>query len=315
MNKQPFIIKSKNYLLNSLPLTAGTICRRFASNTMHMHNHVELYYTLRGKLIHIVGDKKFIQLPGMCVIVPPFTSHWIDTTQNTDTPIVFSLEFDDRLLIKQGHESFSLLHNTILFEDRILPIFREFDEAEKKIADMLAYDMLSEFSKNKKIHFSTLYKQMLLFLRLICKHAPISKIHKLSMEHSLSVINVTRYIDNHFTEKLSLDTLSRVAAMSRNHFLTVFKKVTGMTSVQYINILKLSHAQHLLLFSKKTLEQIAAEIGFYDKSRLSNAFKHYFAMTPKQYKNRYINEHLKEDLETRYQRSRYVEIAEHFMEN
>ncbi len=95
---------------------------------------------------------------------------------------------------------------------------------------------------------------------------------------------VTDYIQANLHQNLTLADLSTIAIISPYHFLRLFKQSTGLTPHQYILQSRIEQAQHLLLFSDRTISDIAIGLGFCDQSHLTRCFKRFLGKTPKEFR-------------------------------
>ena len=105
----------------------------------------------------------------------------------------------------------------------------------------------------------------------------------MNREQEQCIRNVLHYIPEHLHEKLTIDALCAVAAMSRTVFLRNFKALTGTTAGRYVMEFRLKKASLLMASGEKSLRQIAGETGFYDKAHLFHAFQKYFGTSPQEY--------------------------------
>lgn len=94
------------------------------------------------------------------------------------------------------------------------------------------------------------------------------------------ISRVLQYLERHAGEALDLDRLARVAAMSKFHFLRVFKRVTGLTPHQFLLGIRLRRAAVLLLASPGAVSRIAYDAGFGDLSTFNTMFRARFGQTP-----------------------------------
>ena len=310
----PVTITPKPALL-VLPATVGTICSRFSSNGLHLHDNAELYYMMSGTATHCIEDKTFFQQPGDCVFIPPYTPHKIDTATSEDTPILLSIYFNERIFSEYGRSSFCLHRLHPQFEGREIPVFRRFSPEEKELADKISREALSEFSKAKNLSFKKLSDILADFLLLLAASPSPKKLTKTMYEQTIGVAKAVRYISQHCPEKITLSELCSVSTMSRSRFVEAFKNNVGMSSGRYIHILRLCFADHLLIFSKDTVDEIAKQVGLYNKSRLTSAFSEHYGMTPSQFRKVMRPTRLVEDLETRKTRSLNDDIIEYYKNN
>ena len=91
---------------------------------------------------------------------------------------------------------------------------------------------------------------------------------------------VLRHVERHADQPLDLDGLAGVAAMSKFHFLRVFRRVTGVTPHQYLISTRLRRAAGALLSGGDSISGIAFETGFGDLSTFNAAFRSLFGMSP-----------------------------------
>ncbi|MBR3764900.1 MAG: helix-turn-helix transcriptional regulator, partial [Clostridia bacterium] len=59
-------------------------------------------------------------------------------------------------------------------------------------------------------------------------------------------VDIVAYIDNHYTENLTSEGISKMFGYNNTYFCKKFKSVTGMTVMNYVKHLRLSKAKKLL---------------------------------------------------------------------
>jgi len=94
---------------------------------------------------------------------------------------------------------------------------------------------------------------------------------------------VLQYIDQNFTEKITLAELAELSCMSVPSFCKKFKERTGMTLVQYMNELRIDKARILLKNQSYSLWQIAEMTGFSNTNYLVRVFKKVTGQTVSEY--------------------------------
>jgi len=102
---------------------------------------------------------------------------------------------------------------------------------------------------------------------------------------------VTKYIDGHLTDKLTLPDLAAAAGLSRMHFASQFRAATGMRPHDYFLRRRIQRAQDLLRQTSMTLAEISAIVGFQNQSHFTTVFKRFVGETPYQWRNMKIMEH------------------------
>ncbi|MBQ8822300.1 MAG: helix-turn-helix transcriptional regulator [Lachnospiraceae bacterium] len=93
------------------------------------------------------------------------------------------------------------------------------------------------------------------------------------------------YINEHFAEDISIETLAERASISPYHFIRTFKKETGFTPHEYIINTRMATARYLLKNTKLSIKDICFQTGFSSESVFCSAFKKKHDMTPARYRS------------------------------
>jgi transcriptional regulator GlxA family with amidase domain len=91
------------------------------------------------------------------------------------------------------------------------------------------------------------------------------------------------WIMRNLHEDLSVNTLARRACMSPSHFNRAFKSVFGSAPAEFVEILRINEAKRRLSVPKRTLETIAASVGFSDAQTFRRAFERRLGAKPRSY--------------------------------
>ncbi|MBP8989940.1 MAG: helix-turn-helix domain-containing protein [Clostridia bacterium] len=97
------------------------------------------------------------------------------------------------------------------------------------------------------------------------------------------------YVDKHYMEPLSVDQMSKLCNMSYSYFSRYFKAVIGKSFTDYLNYVRITEAEKLLLTTDKTVTEIAMETGFASTSYFISQFRQQKALSPGQYRLQVIN--------------------------
>src|SRR5206468_145103 len=98
------------------------------------------------------------------------------------------------------------------------------------------------------------------------------------------------WIMRNLHEDLSVNTLARRACMSPSHFNRAFKSVFGSAPAEFVENLRINEAKRRLAVPKRTLEIIAASVGFSDAQTFRRAFERRLGAKPRSYLKNY-NKH------------------------
>lgn len=91
------------------------------------------------------------------------------------------------------------------------------------------------------------------------------------------------YIEDHYHEDISLESVSEVIFLNKNYFSELFKKETGKSFVQYLTEYRLEKAKLLLSIDGLKGSEVADMTGFQNDSYFITVFKKYEGCTPKEY--------------------------------
>ena len=94
----------------------------------------------------------------------------------------------------------------------------------------------------------------------------------------------TAYIEQHFAEKVSVDDLARVAAVSPSYLIRLFKRQMGTTPHDYLLRYRISRAKELLAETTLPSAAIAVQVGFASESNFSYRFKQMVGQGPRAYR-------------------------------
>lgn len=98
---------------------------------------------------------------------------------------------------------------------------------------------------------------------------------------------VFRYIDEHYTETISLSLLSDLISVTPQHLCVLFKNLTSRTVFEYINSVRIVKSKELLLRERSMkIKEIAAVCGFSDVSYFCMVFKKFEGVSPAEFRER-----------------------------
>ena len=95
------------------------------------------------------------------------------------------------------------------------------------------------------------------------------------------------YIRKHIHETINLSVLAENSYLSKDHFIRLFKRETGITPSKYINQKKIEKAQLILVTDDMSVKSVALALAFEDYSYFNRLFKKMTGVTPQEYRNSY----------------------------
>jgi AraC-like DNA-binding protein len=88
------------------------------------------------------------------------------------------------------------------------------------------------------------------------------------------------FVEEHFTEAISLNTLAKEAAMSISKFTAAFKRHTGLSAAAYISRFRMEKAADMLKNTSVPIGEVAVMVGYKHHASFSAAFQEQFGIVP-----------------------------------
>jgi transcriptional regulator GlxA family with amidase domain len=98
------------------------------------------------------------------------------------------------------------------------------------------------------------------------------------------------FIEDNFQEKITVDQLAEIVALSRRNLERRFKKATANTVVEYIQRVKIEAAKMSLESSRENVNEVMYKVGYTDTKAFRNTFKRFTGLSPVQYRTKYNRE-------------------------
>ncbi|OYU17742.1 MAG: AraC family transcriptional regulator [Rhodobacteraceae bacterium PARR1] len=97
---------------------------------------------------------------------------------------------------------------------------------------------------------------------------------------SPALARVLAHVERHLAADLHVDTLARVAGMSRAHFVRRFAAAYGVAPSDHVLARRMDRVERLLLATEMKVADIAKAAGFADPNYLAKAFRRHRGLSP-----------------------------------
>ncbi len=98
------------------------------------------------------------------------------------------------------------------------------------------------------------------------------------------------FIESNYQDKITVEQLASMLALSRRNLERRFKKATANTVVEYIQRVKVEAAKMSLETSRENVSEIMYKVGYTDTKAFRTTFKKITGLSPIQYRNKYNRE-------------------------
>lgn len=110
----------------------------------------------------------------------------------------------------------------------------------------------------------------------------------LSSTTNIAIINIKKYIFNHFDQDLYLELLAEVVSLSPRYLSDLFKKEEGIGINKYITRVRINEAKRLLETQQFKVVDIAERVGYTNYPYFVKIFREMEGLPPKKYRQTFI---------------------------
>lgn len=101
------------------------------------------------------------------------------------------------------------------------------------------------------------------------------------------LFKVKEYLDNNYTNKITLDELASIFYIDKFYLAKTFKAVYGTTISNYLITKRVTRAKQLLRFSDLTIEEVGMDVGVDNACYFSRMFRRAEGITPGEYRKQW----------------------------
>ena len=161
------------------------------------------------------------------------------------------------------------------------PCFHAHDPAsfENTLDELYSIADSSSYIKDMKI-----YEKLSSLLTLLMEESWNPDLTRKQHAKKQNLQNIKDYIDSHYQEKITLDTLSEQFFINKYYLTRVFKEQFGVPVVSYLIQVRITHAKRLLRFTDHSIERIGQECGIGDANYFTRIFRKVEGVTPGGYR-------------------------------
>lgn len=255
----------------------------------HTHEFFQIYFISKGGLEHYVENESAHLNQGDMFIIPPGVTHYIYPKPHT---VFYSFSFMENFLPVQ-HETSKLSRNFLKFlqtdENRHIKPKISMDTEEILYVENIMAHMLKEFTEKPLAYTDTIQAYAQILVTTLAREYFSKTKQSISdhfENHKQFVLYCIEYIENNFSEQISLDEISRKSAMSKSNFCSLFAKLTGHSFNNYLNLCRIKNATEYIKRGYK-ITALYGLCGYNDFSTFNRNFNKIMGMSPREYKNLY----------------------------
>ena len=105
-----------------------------------------------------------------------------------------------------------------------------------------------------------------------------------SVDLSFECRQLKEYLDEHYMNDVTLESLSSSIFVSKFHLSREFKKEVGISPIKYVISKRVNEASRLLLETNLPIKDIAIQVGYPNSAYFSQTFKRVTGKTPSEFR-------------------------------
>ncbi|MFD2117711.1 AraC family transcriptional regulator [Paenibacillus yanchengensis] len=256
--------------------------------TLHWHEHMEFIRMETGTAIFYIDSKPYPLQPGEVLLLPGGSLH-VGYAQSEGIIIYDSLVFNSSLFGDWLHDP---IHAQMLapFIEGILhfPVAVSLDTIWDHQFHEALLHILNELTEVKEGYQLIVKTTLYGLLVQLARNYRTSNHHQQTHLSSYYFANRERfkqllhYVEQHYHHKLTVNYAATIVNLDPFHFCKQFKKLTGRTFIEYVNMCRVNEAERLLLDSEYAIYEIASLVGCDNANYFSKLYKQYKGVTPSQ---------------------------------
>src|SRR5579875_501412 len=264
---------------------------------MNRHAYFEVLYLCSGSANCHIQDRLLPFNEGDLAIIGSTLYHRIECASSAPVTIA-ALFFEPDLIRCDGASDSAAYLTPFLLQDQEFPhIVPAETGVPRQVLDLMLRirTEIPAASPRSRLALRT-YLKMLLML-LVNQYAPYAGTVETfqRQQHDLERLRpLFRYLGENCANAIQVREAARVCGMSESHFMSFFKRVTGLSFVTYCNHFRIERAQALLARTDESMASISQQVGFCDQSYFGTVFRRIVGMTPATWRRRIRSSTLRE---------------------
>lgn len=256
---------------------------------MNRHGYFEVLYLCSGSARCHIQDRLLPFEQGDLAIIGSTLYHRIEC-QSSSPLTIAALFFEPDLIRCDGGSDSAEYLTPFLLQDTEFPhIVPAQTGIPRQVLDMMLRirSELPASTPRARLALKTYLKMLL--MQLVNQYSPYAGTVETfqRQQHALDRLRpLFRYLGDHCGDTIQVREAARVCGMSESHFMSFFKRVTGLSFVTYFNHYRIERAQALLAKTDDSIASISQQVGFCDQSYFGTVFRRIVEMTPATYRRR-----------------------------
>jgi AraC-like DNA-binding protein/mannose-6-phosphate isomerase-like protein (cupin superfamily) len=260
---------------------------------MNRHGYFEILYLCSGSADCHIQDRLLPFNEGDLAIVGSTLYHRVECQSSTPLTIAALFFEPDIIRCEGGSESAEYLTPFLLQDSEFPHIVPAETGIPNQVLELMLRirSELPPLSPRGRLAVKT-YLKMILML-LVNRYASYSGTVETFQRQQRDLdrlLPLFRFLGENCGSAIQVREASRLCGMSESHFMSFFKRVTGLSFMKYLNHYRVERSQVLLVNTDQPMATISQDMGFCDQSYFGTVFRKLVGMTPAAYRRRFRTE-------------------------
>lgn len=247
---------------------------------MHAHaDAVELILICSGSSEYLIHDKKVVIKAGDLLVYNAGVVH--DEVSGPD------MEVGSYCVGVGGLHMPGLRPNALIPDEAgyVFPTGRYFEDMKELFVMM--FRNLAAGEPHAELFCTSLLHALLVSVLTVTEGVGETRENPADEPHILGS-RIKDYIDRHYMEPITLQSMGEALRISPYYLSHVFKQMSGYSPVQYLLRRRIGEAQTLLITTELSVARIAEMVGYDSQSYFNLQFTKNVGMPPSRYRHNYI---------------------------
>jgi AraC-like DNA-binding protein len=264
-------------MYNIHPLFCIEYCVHDANHSMtnaHYHSSYELYVLEKGYHDVLINDSIFDIGMFDVVLYKPNVFHKSLQNQGCARTCIY---FSDRYL--NQHFTVKSIYSLLsCFENNIITLDKETFPKFKSLMLLLEKENLTDPDNRIFIYLADL-------LNILNENKKTPKPENFASPYN-NFAPILSYINQNYNKINNIEEIADRFFISKFYLCHLFKEVTGLTLIQYLNKIKVQNACNMLVNTELSISEIGMECGFNSSMYFCKTFKQELKVTPREFRTR-----------------------------
>jgi len=158
---------------------------------------------------------------------------------------------------------------------------------DQDIIKEMLMNMIEVKNKKDNLYILELTKLTFDLMKVLLATASKKRKYLPSDDQRRIIIEILDYIKRNFASKIKISTIATQFHYSYGYLEKIFKDNTGITIQNYLNHIRLQHAEIALLNTNRTILEVSEQCGFSNLKSMQRCFKQTHQLTPYQFRKKH----------------------------